>query len=239
MNSDSAQAMLFGFVCSDWVIQEILYLEDSVTENHLSAGTLSILARIGSLDIDTIGNVSNLLDCVILVYLYQDDILSLKEGVLKSSEDNEHIASLLGVISLTKCILDKVPSEDYFSTMWEFSSGISDNYDMTIRKIGHVLGWGSEAHAIRHLGTGETPEEIITLCLYCMLRYPNSYHSAIQVTSKIPRNNEIIAQIIGALMGLKLGLDELPQMWVIYCRYRKYILKLAQDLNAQRLSYVK
>lgn len=239
MNFNSAQAMLFGFVCSDWIFREIVFLEDSVTEYHLSEGVLNTLARIGSLDADTIINMSNLIDCVILVYLYQAGILSLKERVLNSSEDNERIASWLGVISLTKCILDKVPDKEYFSIIWEFSSGIGSDYDMTIRKIGHVLGWGSEVHAIRHLGTGETPQEVVTLCLYCLLRYPNSYHSAIKVTSKIAHNNKIIAQIIGSLMGLKLGLDELPQTCVKYCKHRKYILKLAQDLNAQRLSNVK
>ena len=125
--------------------------------------------------------------------------------------------------------------ENYFTEIWNTASGISEEFDMTIRKIGHVLGCGSENHAMRHLGTGEKYDEVATLALYCILQHPNSYLSAVKCASKASQNSAMITQLVGLLMGLKLGVHALPVVWVEHCQNRKYILKLTEKLNNHRI----
>lgn len=227
MNVNNAQAMLFGLVCSDFVLNGVPEnIEDKAELLHLSDPMVNLLVEIEARLINYakdmrlyFNNSDSLVDFVILTYSYQNDIDKLEELIRKSSQDTNLLASQLGIIAVTHCIIEKRLHEDYFAEIWKKASGISDKFDMTIRKIGHVLGWGSEHHAMRHLGTGEKYEEIVTLVLYCILQHPTSYLSAVECASKAPHNNStLVAQIVAMLMGLRLGIDELPPLWIEYCK---------------------
>lgn len=242
MSTNYVQSMLFGLVCSDFVFEGISKSEDEIGFLHLSYPMVDLLARIQAKAIDLaedrssyFKNADSLLDFVILAYLYQYDINSLKNLIVASSEHADLIASQLGIVALTHAILEKHPHEEYFSGIWDFSSGISDDYDMTIRKIGHVLGWGSESHARWHIGTGKSPQALVTHILYTILKHPNDYELALSYTSYIPKTGDIPANIFAMLMGIKLGLDALPTVWVEHCENRKYILKLAENLDTHRI----
>lgn len=240
MSIDYAQSIIFGLTCSSFFSEDYTKSETEAECLNLDYRMLDLLADVqAKVKIAYPSNEDSLLDFVIYAYLYQNDVENLRKLIQKSSEDIELVASRLGIVSLTKCILDNGVVEKYFSLIWNFSSGISDGYDMTIRKIGHILGWGSEAHAIRHIGTGETPQEIVTLALFSILRHPDSYVSAVECAMKAPKNGKLIGQIVATLMGAKLGLDNLPETWVNHCNNRKYILKLAQDMTIKRQIYAK
>ncbi len=233
MGFDSAQTMLLGIVLSNLILQE---KANSLTSQSAETLLEITVSRVLSTYEDDLVSSNNLLDFVFLAYLYQDDIASLRELILRSSEDSELIACRLGLMSLIKCMLDRTSYELYFSTIWELSSGISDDYDMTIRKIGHVLGWGSETHALRHLGSGEKPQEIVTQVLYCILRYPNNYIAAVKCATQIPQNNVSIAQLVGASMGLKLLSQPLAEQQYSPYINHETINYLANKLNILRCS---
>lgn len=231
MGFDSAQTMLLGIVLSDLIIQE---KTNSLTSQSAEILLEITVSRVLSTYEDELVSSNNLLDFVFLAYLYQDDIASLRELILSCSEDSELIACRLGLMSLTKCMLDRTSYELYFSTVWKLSSGINDNHDMTIRKIGHVLGWGSETHALRHIGSGEKPQEIVTQVLYCILRHPNNYLAAVKCATQIPQNSEVITHLIGALVGLQLNTDKsYEQQCVQPINYAK-IIDLAKILTNLR-----
>jgi ADP-ribosylglycohydrolase len=176
-----------------------------------------------------------------LGFIHQHNEEKLKQVIFENFSSRElsgmDIASSLASAYLVKLALDGVPPGDYFEKVWQFCSGISEEFDMTIRKIGHVLGWGSETHAMRHLGKGQTNAEIITLALYCVMHYPDDYHTAIQCAPNTVKNNHIIAGITGAVTGTRLGLEAIPEAWYNGLQNRKYILKFSQTLSDIRESH--
>jgi|GEM_PF-6762855 len=186
----------------------------------ISDGTQQAIAAYSTKNLETITSteLNNLSFAALAGITFQmnDAMLPRMCSDLKNDPDKEHQQSILAGIATAYVMtlaLDDIHPEQYLAKVWELCSGIDEEFDMTIRKIGHVLGWGSEIHAIRHLGDGKQPYEIVTLALYCVMRYPDSYVDAVCRAANTPGNSHIIAAITGAIMSARNGVDDILQDW--------------------------
>ena len=82
---------------------------------------------------------------------------------------------------------------------------------LSMLRVGHVLGWGDEVAALRHIGEGWIGEEAVALALYCILRYPDSYVDCVRRGANTDGDSDSIACIAGGIMGARLGLGSHPR----------------------------
>lgn len=171
-----------------------------------------------------------------LGFIYQHDEVRLKEIAMASSEiTHRHptaIAATVAAAYLIKLVLDGIPTTDYMRCLYDFTTGLSDEMDLAILRVGHVLGWTNEDLALDHIGQGWTGEEAVALALYCVLRYPDDYVSCVRRAANTNGDSDSIACIAGGIMGARLGLDAIPVEWRSRCENATRISGLAQRLAA-------
>ncbi len=173
-----------------------------------------------------------------LGYVYQDDATRLKEVAVASSEiTHRHptaIAATVAAAYLVKLALDGIPTADYMPRLYDFTTGISEEFDLAILRVGHVLGWTNEDLALDHIGQGWTGEEAVALALYCVLRYPDDYVGCVRRAANTNGDSDSIACIAGGIMGARLGLNAIPSAWRSRCENKSYLTALAQRLADAR-----
>ncbi len=173
-----------------------------------------------------------------LGYIYQNDEVRLREVSIATSQiTHRHptaIAATVAAAYLVKLALDAVPTATYMSRLYEFVSGISDEFDLAILRVGHVLGWANEDLALDHIGQGWTGEEAVALALYCVLRYPDDYLVCIRRAANTNGDSDSIACIAGGIMGARLGLSAIPLDWRTNCENALGLSDLAHRIVLAR-----
>lgn len=170
------------------------------------------------------------------LYQYQPD--RLREVALASSQiTHAHPAARAAAVAgayLVKLALDGVHPNAYLRHVVTFTNDISDEFDLVMLRVGHVLGWTDEEAALRHLGEGWTGDEAIALALYCVLRYPDDYTACVRRAANTNGDSDSIACIAGGIMGARLGLDAIPLQWRAHCENREMLVRLATRLADAR-----
>lgn len=171
-------------------------------------------------------------------YLYQHNEVKLREVALQSGIiTHGHLAAQAASVAgayLVKLALDGSAPDKMPGKVMTFCAGISEDFDYAMLKIGHVMGWGSEEHALTHLGEGWVGEEAIALALYCVLKYPDDYVAAVRRGANTNGDSDSIACIAGGIMGARLGLDAIPQAWRDRCENKLYLVDLAGRMAVTR-----
>lgn len=108
---------------------------------------------------------------ILLGYIH-DDTDKLK--TLFSAVDTGHlaIAGLLAVINRG------AKPESYLSELALLVAAQNTEYDQALRRIGHVLGWGSVSKALKHIYTGNTLWDASIIATYLTMRYTDSLGEA-------------------------------------------------------------
>lgn len=174
-----------------------------------------------------------------LGYLYQHDVERLRlitqsSGLITHGHPAAVAASLAGAY-LVKLALDGVHPTEYLARVMAFTEGISADFDAALLRVGHVLGLGSEEHALRHLGEGWIAEEAIALALYCVLRYPDDYVAAVRRGANTDGDSDSIACIAGGILGARLGLAAIPLEWRARCERATELTDLGVRMAAARM----
>lgn len=173
-----------------------------------------------------------------LGYVYQHDEARLREVATATSLITHchptAIAATVAAAYLIKLALDNVPIATYMPRLYEFTTGISDEFDLAILRVGHVLGWANEDLAMDHIGQGWVGEEAVALALYCVLRYPDDYVGCVRRAVNTNGDSDSIACIAGGIMGAKLGLEAIPLDWRSRCENALRLSDLAHQLTAAR-----
>lgn len=164
-------------------------------------------------------------------YFYQNDETRLRQ-VAEASGLITHghpaaVASTIAGAYLVKLALDGVHPNEYLGRVQACAGGISDDFDRAMLKVGHVLSWGSEEQALRHIGEGWIAEEAIALALYCVMRYPDDYVVAVRRGANTDGDSDSIACIAGGILGARLGLEAIPLEWRTRCEHRDDLINLS------------
>ncbi|MDZ4763903.1 MAG: ADP-ribosylglycohydrolase family protein [Chloroflexota bacterium] len=164
-------------------------------------------------------------------YFYQHQPDKLREiadasGRITHGHTAAIAASMAGAY-LIKLALDGTPISDYLHATSAFTSGISDDFDAALYRVGHVGAWNDEEAALSHIGEGWTGEEAIALALYCVLRYPDDYTACMRRAATTNGDSDSIASIAGGILGARLGLETIPADWRARCEKADYLRDLA------------
>lgn len=171
-------------------------------------------------------------------YFYQHDPEKLREVAIASSLiTHGHDAALAGAVAAAyavKLALDGVPIDDFPRLISAFTDGMSNEFTAAIHRIGHVIGWANDEHALRHLGEGWIAEEAVALSLFCLIRYPDDYAKCVQRGANLTGDSDTVACIAGGIQAVRLGLDSIPHAWRDDCENADYLKSLSRRMAEAR-----
>lgn len=78
---------------------------------------------------------------------------------------------------------------------------------------------------------GWAGHEAVTAALRCYLRYPDDAKECIRMGACTPGDSDSIASIAGALVGARVGVDNLPQNWVAILERRSGLFELSSRVS--------
>ena len=84
--------------------------------------------------------------------------------------------------------------------------------EQSLHRIGHVIGWGSELRAIKHIRASGIDDDALPLSLYYMLRYDEVPIEGVMMAAQTAESRRI-AHVVGMAMGLQHGIHVFPQVW--------------------------
>lgn len=150
-------------------------------------------------------------------YLYQDDSGGLRRifimGSLVDSAVPIYRAASMAAASLVALACTGAAPNTWLRSVYSFVDGQSDTLDLTLLRIGHVLGWTSVDQAMKHIGRGESPDEVVALTLYSALRSPSDLLACLSRLYRVPA----AASLAGAVLGAYLGWAGFPSDWRSRC----------------------
>ena len=146
------------------------------------------------------------------------------------------VAASTGAAYLVKLALDGIPPENMISELLVFTSGISNEFDQAISKVGECLGYNDEEKALKVLGEGWVGEEAVALALYCFLRYPSDYAQTVLRGANTSGDSDSIACIAGGISGARLEFDAIPRDWCARIEKADYLSDLSIRLSEENSS---
>ncbi len=78
-------------------------------------------------------------------------------------------------------------------------------------------------------------EEAVAMALYCVLRHPDDYTSAVRLAANISGDSDSVASIAGGIVGARLGCDALPGAWVARLENGDELVSISQRLADKKL----
>lgn len=173
-------------------------------------------------------------------YLYQDHLEQLQAMAAAQSQithnDPSAIASSVAGAYLIHLARSPLAPSRYLAALSEFVSGMSDELEQVLRRVGHVISWGSQEKALTHIGEGWIGTEAVGLALYCVMKYPDDVVSCMRRAANITGDSDSIASIAGGILGARLGIDSFPSDWVKAVENSPYLHQLAHRLESLRLT---
>ncbi len=171
-------------------------------------------------------------------YLYQhlpDRLREIAEATSLATHGHPTAtAASIAAAYLVKLALDGEEPSSYLNRVFVFTEGLSDEFEQALRRVGQVLGWGDEEAAMQRIGSGWVAEEAVGLALYCVMRYPDDYTSAVRRAANCDGDSDSVACIAGGIAGARLGLDAISADWRARCEHSEYLAELGSRLAASR-----
>jgi ADP-ribosylglycohydrolase len=175
-------------------------------------------------------------------YLYQADAGRLQsvaraQGTLTHRHPTAD-AACVGAAFLVKLALDGVNPEEYPSRVLSFAGGHAPEFDEAIERTQSAVDWPDAEAALRAIGPtrggGWIAEEAVAMALFCVMRFPADYASAVRLAANISGDSDSVASIAGGILGARLGTGGLPADWVARLENREYLTDLADRLAAKK-----
>lgn len=160
--------------------------------------------------VNTGENTLALVSALPIGYVYQDDAPQIRATIIAHTTAPDVTAARLTLAYMVKLAFDNVPPASYLPLVMPFCEGWSDDVEHALRRIGHVLAWGSQVKARAHIGSGADAASIVALTLYNIMKYPDDYELAVQCAIQANENAALIAGFTGAMLGARLGLESIP-----------------------------
>lgn len=106
--------------------------------------------------------------------------------------------------------------EAYLREMMTVCDGLSIPFDRALLRIGHVLGWGSRRHALRHL-YDDNLASAVAIALYAIVRHPDDPAAMLDCVAASPGHHAEVSALTAAYIGTRDGQTALPQAWQTAC----------------------
>jgi hypothetical protein len=125
--------------------------------------------------------------------------------------DDNHLTPVeAAAVHLVTLAQNETSSDDYLRRILHLVTGHHMMLERALLRVGHVMGWGSDNHALKHLAPDGRLEDIPALAIYCVLRYPDDPQQAIKRAVYSPGQRIQTAGLVGAICGARCGTEIFP-----------------------------
>lgn len=143
----------------------------------------------------------------IIGYLSNDALKQLppmmKQLSVVTIDDANLYASCLASAGLIANSCRRITSDSLLKTIFALTDSVSDDFDQALRRVGHVVGWGSQNYAIRHIHHNDPHLATIPFLIYTLMRDELDLFS----TLAMPQSNQLIKPMLGAIIGVQSPVD--------------------------------
>lgn len=125
---------------------------------------------------------------------------------------------------------------------------IYERHEETLKKIEKALELFTVQepieNSIREIGEGWTGEEALAIALFCSLKFSDDYEKGIQAAVNHSGSSDSTGSVTGAILGTLLGIEAIPDKWVLNVENSQTICQIAKDMfkifkKKERLSFKK
>jgi len=135
---------------------------------------------------------------------------------------------------LIKLALDGAPLDRYVDLTLEFLGNPTDELTESLNRVKEVLPWPDSPGLLTNLGDGWLAHEAISMALFCALRHPEDFVSAVRLAANIPGDSDSVASITGGLIAARSGVEALPADWLQRLENLSHIKDTADRLAAKK-----
>ena len=98
--------------------------------------------------------------------------------------------------------------------------------EQALHRIGHVIGWGSESRALKHIRASGVDDDTLPVSLYYVMRYDETPLEGVIQAAQITENDRIF-HIVGLATGLRHGVNIFPNAWLRQLPQRNLLTEIA------------
>ncbi|WP_130864386.1 ADP-ribosylglycohydrolase family protein [Bacilliculturomica massiliensis] len=165
------------------------------------------------------------------LYFYDDSKMAFKIGCESGAITHGHPSAYLPAGVLAYVIAEIISGANLESALagaleeLQRYEGFQETLEAVTRAVSlaksqdQTLGKSDQAAAdlldIAAIGGGWTGEEALALAVYCAMRYPNDFESAMYLAVNHDGNSDTVAAICGNILGAYLGSMEIPFKWIL------------------------
>ena len=99
----------------------------------------------------------------------------------------------------TNLARDRINPERMIPETLTITAGISREFDTALSKVSEYLDWHDKEKALKCLGEGWIGEEAVAVALYCFLKHPIDYKTAVLIGGNTNRGSDSVAFIAGCI----------------------------------------
>lgn len=122
------------------------------------------------------------------------------------------LAATIGLQDLLYLVLIDTPTPRILSDLL-YRMQPKPSMEQALHRIGHVIGWGSESRAIKHIRASGVDDDVLPIALYSLMRYEETPLESIIKAAQI-REKDRIAYVVGMITGLRHGVSIFPDAWL-------------------------
>jgi ADP-ribosylglycohydrolase len=137
-----------------------------------------------------------------------------------------------------KLALDGVEPAEFPRRVLKFTGGYAPEFDAAIERVEAALEWPDAEAALHAIGPtrggGWIAEEAVAMALYCVMRHPDDYITAVRLGANITGDSDSVASIAGGILGARLGTAALPADWLERLENRAGLVDVADRLARKK-----
>ena len=126
--------------------------------------------------------------------------------------------------------LDGVEPQDFLPAIIATTEDIRGEFADKMREVPQVLTMEPDG-AFDVLGDAWVAEEAMACALYCFLRSPTDYRTAVLTGANASGDSDSVASIAGGISGAYNGLDAIPEAWRQRVENGERLLAVARSLH--------
>ena len=167
----------------------------------------------------------------------QTDMLAAEASAITHGHELGYIPSatfahIINLISHTNIPLKEAVNDSISHTEKLFKNAENIRYFVRLMKKAVKLSEKnhSDLDAIHELGEGWVAEETLAIAVYCALKYENDFEKAVITSVNHNGDSDSTGAVTGNIIGAYLGIEAIPQKFLVPVEISDVISEIAEDL---------
>lgn len=183
----------------------------------------------------TAGGCGSVMRCYPFGLVFHDDLEKAERWSAEHSRLTHRapiaLAACAGMAVAVAMLLEGAEPEDAISGMMDSATKYSPKTaDMIQSAVDDAIS-GKEPTTVLQRLQGWAAHECIAAAAYVFTRHPDDPKSALLEAANTPGDSDSIATLVGALVGVRCGIEKIPENWVANVEHGEELLALADELT--------